>query len=237
MFENFEQYVFGEIGFHGSIQKYINDISKQLFELKRTPNLTEIMQVNLKKVVPHRFYLIEYNYNGNKIWCPILALDYKVIENKNILYAVNLEYLPPLFKIKYFNLLFSRMKQELTKIVDVDKLVEEKSLPINFDLIYNTLKNNGKMNYAVTAYDYLKINKAYLVSAKISNKLIMCDMKKFNSESMKDLFNKLPSSKERDTLEDIIKIHDELIEEYQENSIEYHKKVASFEKHLKLIKT
>jgi hypothetical protein len=165
-----------------------------------------------------------------------LALDYKVIKNKNILYAVNLEYLPPLFKIKYFNLLFNKAKNELVKITDVDKLVDERKLPFNFELIYNTLKSNGKMNYAITAYDFLKIEKAYLVSAKISNKIIMCDMKRFNSKSMKELFNKLPNSIEKDNLADIIELHDKIIEEYEENSIEYHKKVASLEKHLKLFK-
>ena len=237
MFDNFENYIYGSIGLKTkSMTKFIIDMTDKLFELKKNPNLSEIMKVNINKVVPQRFYLIRYNYNGNKIWCPILALDYKVIKNKNILYAVNLEYLPPLYKIKYFNLLFKRLKNELTKIVDVDEVQSERPLPLTFEIIYNTLKKNGNMNYAVTAYDYLKIDEAYLVSLKIAPEIIMCDPKRYNSKSMKKLFEKIQDSDEKDTLENIIKQHDQLIENYQEDSIKYHKQIASFEKHLKLIK-
>ena len=238
LFENFSDYIYGAMGLHsGSMENFIKLKTDTLFDLKRTPNFSEIQEVNINKVLPQRFYLIEYNYNGNMIWCPILALDYKVIKNKNILYAVNLEYLPPLFKIKYFDLIFRRLKDELTKIAEVTKLVNERPLnPLTFEFIYKTLKQNGGMSYAITGYDYLKIKKAYLVSIKIAPEIIMCDPKRYNSKSMKDLFDKLPPSEERETLGGIIEKHDELISQYQEDSIQYHKDIANFEKFLKIVK-
>ena len=238
MFEHFESYLYGSLGLHsGTMEKFIKDKTDKLFELRRTPNFSEIQEVNIKKVVPQRFYLIQYNYNGNKIWCPILALDFKVRNNKNILYAVNLEFLPPLYKIKYSDLIFRKMKDELSLIADTDKLVNERPLkPLTFEFVYKSLKGNGGMDYAITAYDYLKIKKSYLVSIKIAPEIIMCDPKRYNSKSMKDLFTNLAPSDERDVLGEIIERHDELIEQYKEDSIQYHKDVAAFEKFLKIIK-
>ena len=98
------------------------------------------------------------------------------------------------------------------------------------------LKKNGNMNFAITAYDYLKITKVYLCSVNILPLIIMCDPKKYNSKNMKELFIKIPSGPEKDTLKEIIEKHDELIEQYQEDSVAYHKQVATFEKNFKLIK-
>lgn len=238
MFENFEEYMYGSLGLHSrSMVQFIKDMTDKLFLLKNKPNNSEIRKVNIDKVAPHRFYLIRYNYNGNKIWCPILTLDYRVIENKNILYAINLEYLPPLYKIKYFNLLFKRLKNEFNRVSEgKGDIRSELPLPINFELIYKSLKQNGKMNYVITAYDYLKIDQAYQISINIAPEIIMCDPKRYNSKSMKDLYLNLPESEEKDNLKDIIELYDEIIEKYQEDSIKYHKIVASFEKNLKLIK-
>ena len=238
MYDDFFGYIYGSMGLNsGSMSKYIYDVTKKLFELKKKPNYTEIAEVNINKVIPQKFFLIQYNYNGNKIWCPILALDYKVIKNKNILYALNLEYLPPLYKIKFFDKVFKRIIPYLEKTANVTELRSERPIkPLTFEIIYKSLKQYGEMNYAITAYDYLKISKAYSISIKILPEIIMCDPKAYNSASMKELFEKIPESDEKDTLENIIKTHDELVETYQEDSIKYHKQVAAFEKHLKIIK-
>ena len=236
MFKNFKKYIYGSIGLDsGSLVPYIKNITDKLFETKRKSNRNLVLKVNLKKVLPKRFYLIQYNFNGNKIWCPILALDYKVKDNKNILYALNLEYLPPRYKIIYFDLLFSKLEQPLNKISNATDLTQELPLPISFELIYKTLKTNGNMNYAITAFDYLKIKQAFLISIKMAPEIIMCDLKRYNSKNMKSLLKTLPNSEEKNNLEDIIEKYDKLIEEYQEDSILYHKQVANFEKHLKLM--
>ena len=238
MFENFEEYIYGSMRLHsGSMSQFVKDMTNKLFLLKENPNNSEIRKVNIDKVSPHRFYLIRYNYNGNKIWCPILTLDYRVIENKNILYAINLECLPPLFKIKYFNLIFKRLKKEFNLVSEgKGDIRTETKLPINFEFIYKTLKQNGKMNYVITAYDYLKIDQAYQISINIAPEIIMCDPKRFNSQSMKELYLNLPESEEKNSLKDIIELYDDIIDKYQEDSIKYHKMLAAFEKNLKLIK-
>ena len=238
VFAKFSDFIYSSMGLHaGSLGLYIKQKTDTLFKLIRNPNYTEIQKINIDKVIPQRFYFIQYNYNGNLIWCPILALDYKVINNKNILYAVNLEYLPPRYKIRYFDLIFRKLKVELSKISEKVKLVEENPIKFfTFEFIYKSLKKNGGMDYAITAYDYLKIKKAYLISIKIAPEIIMCDPKRYNSKSMKELFQKLPPSDEKKTLGEIIEKHDKLLEQYHEDSIQYHKDIANFEKYLKIIK-
>jgi len=239
MFQKFGNYIDEAIATNGGdLSHYVKYCTDTLFNLKNHPNNTEIIKINISKLVPRRFYLIRYNYNGNKIWCPILAMDYKVIKNKNILYGINLEFLPPKYKKLYFDLIFKRVYNEMSKVIKSSEsdLRQEKLLPFDFEFIYKTLKQNGNMNYVVSAYDYLKITDVYLISAKIAPEIIFCDPKRYNKESMKELYNNLPNSDEKDTLGEILEQFTELLETYQEDSIAYHKQVANFEKHLKLIK-
>lgn len=234
MFNNFENYMLGVLNMNNdSLEVMVKNLTDKLFRLKNRPNLTEISMVDLKKLVPGRFYLIHYNYNGNKIWCPILALEYKVIKNKNILYAVNLEYLSPRYKIKLFSLMFNRINKMMEVISESKMVINERPMPITFENMYNILKNH-KMNYAVTAYDILKIKSSYLCSVKISPEILMADCKRYNSASMKELFEKLPSDEFKDKLGDLIEEFDKLIEQYDTDSLEYHKKFSAIEKNLKL---
>jgi len=240
MYNNFNSYVDETIKINGfsDLEQYVKYCTDTLFNLKNNTINSEIAEVNHSKLVPRRFYLIRYNYNGNLIWCPIMALDYKVIKNKNILYAINLEYLPPKYKKLYFDKIFNGVYSELNKIAETgfDTISQEPLLPYDFEFIYKTLKANGGMNYVVTAYDYLKIKEIFLISIKIAPEIIFCDPKKYNSASMKEMFDNLEQSDEKDKLGDIIDELEEIIETYQIDSIEYHKRVALFEKHLKLIK-
>lgn len=235
MFDNFEKYINGVLSLYGgSYEKMVLSLTDKLIMLKNTPNSSEIAKININKMVPSRFYFIQYNYNGNKIWCPILALEYRVIDNKNIMYAINLEYLPPKYKIKLFNIIFKTSKSYLDKIIQVDNVVDERPLPFNFQNIYNLLKSNGNMNFSITAFDMLKIKELYLVSIKISPEILLCNLKRTNSKNMKDLFVNTDDIKMKAKLGEIIEEYDDLIEKYEENSITYHKELSQFETKFKL---
>jgi len=240
MYKDFNSYIDSAMRTHSGddLSHYVRYCTNKLFDLTKDPINSEIIKVSQTKLIPRRFYLIKYNYNGNKIWCPILALDYKVIKNKHILYAINLEYLPPKYKKIYFDLIFKTSYDELEKVAKsgFENISGENLLPFDFEFIYKTLKQNGGMNYVITAYDYLKVVDIYQISIKIAPEIIFCDPKRYNLDSMKELYLNLPESEEKDTLEEILELYTELIETYQEDSIAYHKRVANFEKHLKIIK-
>ncbi len=241
MYKNFENYMLGVIDMHGSISKTIFDLTDKLVELRNKPNNSEISQILPDKLICGRFYLIQYNFNGNLIWCPILALEYKVINNKSILYAVNLEYLPPRYKILFFNNIFKNFVNQMNTISEEKLTINERPLDfINFENIYKLLKNN-KMEYAITAYtikDFngnYKIKKSYVCSIKIAPEIIMADMKRFNRVDMLKLHKSI-EGKEQVKLGEIIEQYKLFIEGYQADSVQYHKTVALFREKLKLFK-
>ncbi len=80
MYNNFINYMYGLVSLNGSMTKMIINLTDKLMKLRRHPNIKEIIEIKPNKLVPGRFYLIHYNFNGNYLWCPILALDYKVIK-------------------------------------------------------------------------------------------------------------------------------------------------------------
>jgi hypothetical protein len=242
MYKNFKNYIWGAMGFSGTLEKYVLDMTKKMIDFKNHPsdNLSEFMKISPDKLVPGRFYLIKYDFNGNPLWCPILALDYKVHKNNHILYAVNLEYLPPRYKILMFYEIFKQVYTQL-EIISQKLLVKDEA-PLNFftfEFIYKFLQKNGKMNWAITAYTIknfegiIKIKEAYLCSIKIAPEIIFSDFKRYNSGNMKELQKRLMGEEEI-KLGQIIEQYDKIIEGYQADSIEYHKKVALFREKLKL---
>ena len=243
MYKNFENYIYGLIGMNGgTMTSLIYNMSNKLYELTNSPNQTEVSQILPNKLVPGRFYLIQYNFNGNPIWCPIFALDYKVIKNNHLLYAINLEYLPPRYKIMFFNNLFKGFSDTLDNISQSKYVVNEQPLNfLNFEVMYNLLKKNN-MHYSVTAYtikdfnEEYKIQSSYLCSVKILPEIIMSDFKRINQKNMIAFQKTLIGSPTEYTLKKIIEDYSKILDEYQEDSLEYHKRVALFRDKLKLFK-
>lgn len=241
MYKDFEGYMYGVIGLNGTITNTIKVLTDKLVKLRQKPNLKEIMEIDASKLVPGRFYLIQYNFNGNLIWCPILALEYKVVKNNHLLYAVNLEYLPPKFKIALFDKIFKASREFLDKTAQNDYVREEAPLNfLNFEFVYKILKQN-RMEWATTAYTIknfqgqFKIKKAYLCSIKIAPEIIFADMKRYNTKNMIEMQKSLIGV-DQIRMQQIVEAYQQLIEGYQEDSIEYHKKLALFRDNLKLFK-
>jgi hypothetical protein len=107
-----------------------------------------------------KFYIIKYNFNGNKLWCPILTVppltnknekgvltnQLKIINNKNILYVVNFDYLPLKYKALLVDQIIKnnldRWEKNQDRISRGEKVKEELSFKVFW--IYNFLKKNGK---------------------------------------------------------------------------------------------
>jgi hypothetical protein len=236
MFDDFKQYILSEKGYFTDFTQMSIKMTEKLFNIINNINShkEEILKIKKEQLLKNKFYLIKYNYNGNNIWCPILGLEYKVVNNKNIYYAINIEYLPVNFKLEFFKILFNNSKSTLIKNVDKKNPLEELPLPYKFEKIYMLLKNN-KMDFALTAFDINKIKDIYSISFKISPVIVMSNCKKINNKDMRKMIEQMLDSKEKQTLIDINEQYQKLIEEYEENSIEYHKKLKLFEKYLKII--
>jgi len=240
MYKNFTDYIWGMLGMSGSWERLVYDMTEKLNNLRKRPNYSEVLEINPTKLVPGRFYLIQYDFNGNYIWCPILALDYKVHKNSHILYAINLEYLAPRYKMLIFNKIFKDVHVDLDLIAQKELVRDERAMDfINFENMYKVLKANGNMQYAITGYSIknslgnFKIRKSYLCSVKIAPEIIFSDFKRYNAADMMKLHQSLVGE-EQVKMGEILTQYNTLIEEYQADSIAYHKKVALFREKLKL---
>lgn len=232
MFDDFKSYMGSYIGTYGNYYNVSLNTSKDIFEMIRDDSNKDLKKVGINKLNTGHFYLMRYNYNGNPVWCPILTIEYKVIKNKNIIYAINLEYIPPIFKVDFFNLLFKSYSSVLDKNQDLSILTQQK-IPIKFDVIYRILKD-AKKEYIITAYDIKKIKDLYLISTNLIPHFIMINTQKYNASSMKELYVNAKDTKEKLKLSKILEEYDNILKEYNINSDEYHKKLKSFEQIFKL---
>ena len=99
---------------------------------------------------------------------------------------------------------------------------------------YRALQKTGGYNYAITAYDVTKIREIYKVSTNLLYRFIFLSTKKLNRKTMKDFFDKLAESVEKNNLKKLIEDYDELLSNYTEDSKEFYERLKLFESHLKL---
>ncbi len=194
----------------------------------------QIKPTIIKNIRKGCFYIIKYNYNGNKIWCPILTLEYKVKDNKNILYSINFDYLPYKYKISFVDSIIKTNKDRVNKNRDINNVLEEFTLDLGFENVYRWLKTNGRKEYSLTAFDVLKIENVYAISTSILDRFIFLDTRYINRRMMLDVFEKLDIEKYRLEMETKIVKYEEILELYNEDVELYYKALKNFESNLKL---
>ena len=211
------------------------DSTTELFTKAFRKPTSQIKPTNIKKLRKGAFFIIKYNYNGNKLWCPIMSIEYKVIKNKNILYAINFDYLPYEYKIFFVNLLEKGNNKIFDKNVDIDDVLEEKTIPsTNFENVYKLLKNNGGKEYSITAFDILKIEKVYAVSTTILHRFIFLSTKYINGRLMLEKLKEVDDIELKEKMEDKIRRYEELDKIYEEDVDRYYRSLKNFEQNLKL---
>lgn len=234
--KSYEYYINALHGQYGmDLNKLIYECNREVFLARREPT-PWFKTLPLNKIQTGRFYLINYNYNGNKIFCPIFAIDYRVsTNNKHNLYAVNLDYLPFDFKTQYFNKLYYATQATFDTNADVDDVMKEKKIDVNFEIVYKTLQQNGGFNYAVTAFDITKIIECYIVSTNLMYLITNVHMRPVNVALMKEKsldFEK--GSEPRNRLEKLLNELEEMSESYDTDVVEYYKKLKQLENNYKL---
>jgi len=220
----------------GSVDTYIKNSTNIIFDLVKNPD-KELALMSIKTLKLGKFYLIKYNYNGNKIWCPIFTLEYKVNKNKNLLFAINIDYLPYKFRILFFNMLFKQFSfyiEENEKIQDVKN--EKRFKEIKFEYVYKLLERAGEHQYCITAYDILKIDNLYAVSTNIAHRFIVINTSLVNLQNMYKMHDKMDNNNYKKEILNIMKEYQKLLEDYQQDSKEYYQRLRSFEDKLKIIK-
>jgi len=223
----------------------------EIFNCILRKQTNQIRKINLQNVEIGKFYMIQYNFNGNKLWCPILTIpplanknengilerQLKIINNKSILYAVNFDYLPLKYKALLIEFLIKnnldKYEKNEDKIANGGRVNEELNFKVNW--IYQFLKVNGNKNYAITAYDISKIEKVFCVSSTILQRFVFLDTFYINKRLMYDTLNNIQNEELRSQFSQKIKIYEEILKLYETDSETFYKSIRNFEQNLKLI--
>jgi len=229
-----------------------NESTLELFGyILRTPS-KQVRATILSKVQIGKFYIIKYNYNGNKLWCPILTIpplvnknemgvlesQLKIVNVKKILYAINFDYLPIRYKIALIESIITnnidRYEKNSNKISAGDTVKDEFNFNVNW--IYNFLKRDDK-NYAITAYDITKIEHVYEISSTILQRFVFLDTYYINNRLMYETLNLIQDEKLRGDFSNKIKIYEEILKIYEKDVEAFYKSLRTFEKNLKLVES
>jgi hypothetical protein len=220
--------------YNNNIRVLTNESTIQIFQTAFRDPTWQIKITTHTKMRKGCFYIIKYNYNGNKLWCPILTLDYKVKDNKNILYAINLDYLPYKYKIIFFDVLFHTNKIIINRNEVTQNVLKEKPLDLTLEGIYKFLQINGKKEYSMTAFDILKIEKVYAISTSILERFIFLTTKYINKMMMLETLEKNQDQIKKDKMKKKIEKYDEILKLYEDDVELYYKSLRNFESNLKL---
>jgi hypothetical protein len=234
--KKFEYYVRALRGKYGNdLPSLIQESNKEIFLMRKNPNKW-FSGCPLNNIKVGKFYLINYNFNGNKLYCPIFAIDYRVTDNnKHVLYAINLDYLPFDYKMIYFNKLSSVYSNIFDKNSDSNGVMEEIPIPINFESIYKTLETNGGYHYSISAFDILKIEECFVVSTNLMYLLIHVHMRTINIALMKQLMDNYQDGSEvKEKLKNLLDNLDESVKTYEDDLQSYYKKLRNIENNYKL---
>ena len=230
--------------YNNNIKKISEESTDMIFKLIKNPNLEVSPSTIISK---GKFYLINYDYNGNKLWCPIFVIDdrYNTETQKRIIYAINFNYLPWKYKIVFFDKLF----RIFNDIIEKNKKNNDNGeganndypMKINFESIYRALKTNGEFSYCITGFDYSKIvgfksgtPLIYAVSTNIMPRFIFVDTRFVNRNIMMEYIKETDVEKDKEKLKDLIKSSDEIVEKFSMDSIEYYKQLRNLENNYKL---
>jgi len=228
--------------YNNDIKLITKDSTERIFELVKKPN----HELHLaKKIHIGKFYLIKYVYNRLRIWCPIFVVNdtYDPIQQKRIIHAINIDYLPYAYRILLFDILFDKSKM----IIDHNKnngLKIEKPIKLTFDIIYKILQRLGKYEYSITGFDYEKIYGvkksgrplAYFISTNFVNRFIFINTKIVNMKYMKDMIIDSNDNLFKTKLNELLTEFETIKDDFEiDEQREYYKKIRSLENKYKKI--
>jgi len=229
--------LYGQYG--KDIKKIRDDSTIEMFSRCFKNPSPQVKPTIIQKLLKGKFYIIRYNYNGNKIWCPIFTIDFRIYQNKNILFAINFDYLPTEYKVILIDNLLDDSTANFNANVQFagkDAMSEQPIKNITFENTYSFLKRNAKKEYCITAYDVLKIEKIYVISTTILHRFVFIDTFYINRKMMLDTLMHTEDQKIKLDLMKKIEKYEELAQLYEQDIEKFHKALRNFEDNLKLYK-
>lgn len=220
--------------YNNNLNNLVYESTERIFYLRKMQN-NELKTISNTSILVGRFYLIKYNYNDNNIFCPIFTIEYKNTGTKKILYAINLDYLPYSYKVDFFSKIFDIYKTTVDKNADINSVISESTFNgINFENVYSMLKANGDFNFAITAFDLLKIKETNVISTNIVHRFIFLNTRIVNSAMIKQTEMNTQLAEYKTKLKELIELYDNIKITNESDTKSYYKNLKSIEKNYKL---
>jgi len=232
--------------YNENMKRIVTESTDDIFGMIKNQTL-ELRRTLRNSITKGKFYLIRYNYNGNKLWCPIFVIDdrYNAELQKRIIYAVNFDYLPYRYKIAYMDKIFKMLMPTIIKNNSInergDSVNGEVPLKVNFESIYKTLKDNGGFNFAITGFDYSKIvgmergqAEIYGISTCLLPRFLFIDTKIVNSKIMMEAIKDSDIELEKLKLQEILDLYEQNVKDYDNDIKDYYQRLKLIENKYKL---
>jgi hypothetical protein len=236
--KKFQYYVEALRGqFGNDLNSLVFETNKEVFRM-RNKQTDSFMSVPIQNLQVGKFYLILYNFNGNKLYCPIFVIDYRVTDNnKHVIYAMNLDYLPFNYKLMYFSKMYELTYEIFKYNEDAPNFMAEQPIKVDFETIYKTLEQNGGYNYSISAFDVLKIKECFGISTNLMYITLHIQMRQININLMKELSKKYENgSEESERLNKIVEKLEGYVVDYEKDVKDYYKDMKNIEANYKLFK-
>lgn len=193
------------------IVNYFKDNSLYFYNQFQSPSNKSIEVINTSKIEEGKFYFLYY-YDDSKWmqYAPIFVVDFKKIDNKIIVYAINFNFLPIQIKSAFFD----KYIKDLTN--------DKQFTSITFETVYTQLLRIG-YEYSLMEFNVKMINRVYDISIDLlpqflnfSHPLVKYDPNKLYDIWVKKLKTKQQRHQEmiQSTVSDFYNFSDEMNEKY-----------------------
>lgn len=179
---------------------------------KYTNSDKDVMSVSVGDIVVGRFYHFHYQDSSNwMIYSPVLVVGYKKLQNKIIILAINLNFIPLEVRVYFFD---NFMREE--------NFTNDKSLNVNYEGAYNELLKIG-FEYALVEYDAINIKIVHKISMEFVPRFLISahPKNKYDPAKLFDIWKvKIPEKEARHkemlkaTLDDFYTVTGEINEKY-----------------------
>jgi hypothetical protein len=214
-----------------------NYCTKYIYNLRKESS--GYLENSDKGLISGGLFQIKYDFGGIKQYKFILCLEISKEKKNNKIVAacINIHDMERNFRTFFFNKFFSEQieKNEGSKSANAEKPF---NLGTKKNSIYQYLKKTGN-NYSIQLYNIYDISDIKRVSTNILEYVLFFKSSESNSNYLKLILSKLEESstkkiETKEKIKEILNKYDQLLEKFNDSSLEYHKKLQYFERNIKL---
>jgi hypothetical protein len=218
--------------YESSIYKYC---TKYILDLRKTEST---LLINSNDMKSGGIYQIKYDYGGLNQYKFVLCLENSKSLNENrkfLIWCLNIMDMTRDQRKFFFGNFFN---EQIVKNEEFDNALIEPLFNFQPNEIYQYLKQIGH-NYIIEPYSLNDIKEIKRVSTNILEYVIFFENSKTNFKFLKIIRDKLNEqngvqSDIKNKIQELLEKYKELLDVYEDNSLDYHKQLKYFENNIKL---